>query len=340
MSYSELSDEQRRIYVDAIQTYQALEEARSHAFHYKGYMTWKKARGREYLFKGRPGARGTGQSLGRRSSATEKQYEAFYAGKEEATARVEALEEQVALKGKYALANRLNRIPRAASQVCRALNATNCKFVIVGSNALYGYEVLAGIHFHSEVIATEDLDVLLDTREQLRISIEGDSPRFIELLKKADKSFQISDRQKSRAINNKGYMVDLITAPKNPPHLVNEFARTLEGDLDIAEIEKLEWLISAPRVECYPIAFDGIPVRVTVPDPRAFAVHKYFVSKQANREPVKRRRDESQAKLVIDVVNKYLPAFSFSDQALRSFPVQLRQQFLKVNSAGEDERLW
>ncbi len=299
-----------------------------------------KARGHEYLFKGRPGARGTGQSLGRRSSATEKQYEAFYSGKEEANARVKALEEQVALKGKYALANRLGRLPREASRVCRVLNTTNCKFVVVGSNALYGYEVLAGIHFHSEVISTGDLDVLLDTREQLRISIERVSPRYIDLLKKADNSFQISDRQKFRAINNKGYMVDLITAPKNPPHLVNDFARTLEDDLDIAEIEKLEWLISAPRIECYPIAFDGIPVRVTVPDPRAFAVHKYFVSKQANREPVKKRRDESQSRLVIDIVSNYLPEFIFSDQALRNFPAQLRRQFRTLSLANEDERLW
>jgi hypothetical protein len=71
----------------------------------------------------------------------------------------------------------------------------------VGSNALYGYEVLAGVHFHSEIIATGDLDVLLDTREQLRISVNEESPRFIELLKKPDKSFQISDRQTFRAIN-------------------------------------------------------------------------------------------------------------------------------------------
>jgi len=49
----------------------------------------------------------------------------------------------------------------------------------VGSNALYGYEVLAGVHFHSEIIATGDLDVLLDTREQLRISVNEESPRFI-----------------------------------------------------------------------------------------------------------------------------------------------------------------
>ena len=340
LSYSEISDEQRRIYSDAVQTYQALEEARSHADHYKGYMTWKKAKGREYLFKGRPGARGAGQSLGRRSSETEEQYQAFCAGKAKAAARVKALETQVALKGKYALANQLNRLPREASQVCRVLNATDGRFVIAGANALYGYEVRAGIHFHSEVIATGDLDVLLDTRQRLRISIEGDSPRFIELLKKADKSFQISDRQKFRAINNKGYMVDLITARKNPPHLVNKFAGTLEGDLDIAEIEKLEWLISVPTIECYPIAFDGIPVRVTVPDPRAFAVHKYFVSRQAGREPVKRRRDESQAKLMIDIISRYLPGFSFSDQALRSFPARLRRQFLKVNSVNEEERLW
>ena len=338
--YREINSEQRRIYVDVVQTYQALEEARLQAQHYKGYMTWKKANGKEYLFKGRAGARGLGKSLGPHSADTQAQYNAFYAGKEATKERVKSLQEQVELKSKYALANRLNRLPKEATQVCRALGRSGCKYAVVGSNALYAYEVLAGIQFNSEIVATGDLDILLDTREKLKVSIDENSPQFIKILQKADKSFIVSKRQGFRAINNKGYMVDLITAAKRPIHLPNEFAKTLEGDLDIAEIEKLEWLISAPRLESFPIGYDGVPVRLTVPDPRAFAVHKYYVSKQRNRDPVKKQRDELQARMIFNIVSHYLPAYSFTKKALRNFPKKLWEEFLAVNTSSEEDRLW
>lgn len=338
--YRQLDAEQRRVYVDVVQAYEALQDARDQARHYAGYMTWKTARGKQYLFKGRPGARGVGSSLGPRNPETEAQYAAFYAGKEAATARVKSLEEQVELKSKYALANRLNRVPREATQTCRALSSSGCKYTIVGSNALYGYEALAAIQFESNVVATGDLDVLLDTRARLRISADEDSSRFLEILQRADKSFEVSDHQTFRAINDKGYMVDLITAPVAPIHMPNEFARTLEGDLDIAEIEKLEWLVSAPRVETWPLGFDGVPVRMLVPDPRAFAVHKYYVSKRADREPVKKQRDELQAGLLVSVIRAHLPQYAFSERALRNFPGTLLEDFANAESERSGERLW
>jgi hypothetical protein len=338
--YVELNPEQRRIYVDVVQVYQALEEARLQARHYAGYMTWKKANGKEYLFKGRAGARGVGKSLGVRNPQAEAQYSAFYRGKESATQRVKSLEAQVDLKSKYAIANKLNRVPREATRVCRVLNQSECRFTVVGSNALYGYEALAGLHFDLAVIATADLDILLDTRERLKISIDEHSPQFIELLRKADKTFVVSEQQGFRAINNKGYMVDLITAPKSPVHLPNEFAETLEMDLDIAEIEKLEWLISAPHLETLPIGYDGVPVRLTVPDPRAFAMHKYYVSQQRNRDPVKKQRDDLQARLMLRVVHQFLPEFGFTQKTLRNFPEKLRDDFLSVKPSSDEERLW
>ncbi len=217
---------------------------------------------------------------------------------------------------------------------------SGCKYTVVGSNARYGYEALAGIRFDLSIIATGDLDVLLDTRERLKISIDEGTPRFIEILKKADKSFVVSERQGFRAVNDKGYMVDLITSTRKPDHLPNEFARTLEEDLDIAEIERLEWLINAPHIETMPIGFDGVPVRLTVPDPRAFAMHKYYVSRKRTREPVKKQRDELQARLMVNIIARYLPGYEFTEKALQNFPAQLRKDFLEANEPDGEEHLW
>jgi len=166
--YQEFNDEQRRIYVDTIQSYQSLLEARSQANHYSGYMAWKKSKDREYLFKGRATARGLGKSLGLRDKKTESQYAAFYKGKGETKNRVGSLETRVKLQSKYALANKLNRVPKEATQICRVLNNSGCTFSVVGSNALYGYEALSGIVFEPEVIATRDIDILLDTRTKYK----------------------------------------------------------------------------------------------------------------------------------------------------------------------------
>ena len=115
--YSTINAEQRRVYSDIVQAYQALEEARTQSSHYRGYMTWKKAKGKEYLFKGRAGARGLGKSLGPKNEETIAQHQAFYDGKQKSTERVKALEKQVELRAKYAQANRLNRVPREATRI-------------------------------------------------------------------------------------------------------------------------------------------------------------------------------------------------------------------------------
>jgi len=56
-------------------------------------------------------------NLGPRNPETKAQCAAFYSGKEEATSRVKPLEAQVELKARYALANRLNRVPGEATQI-------------------------------------------------------------------------------------------------------------------------------------------------------------------------------------------------------------------------------
>ena len=96
----------------------------------------------------------------------------------------------------------------------------------------------------------------------------------------------------------------------------------------------------APRLETFPIGFDGVPVKLTVPDPRAFAVHKYYISKQRNRDPVKKQRDDLQAKIIVNIVNHYLPAYGFTRKALRNFPEKLHKEFLEISPSREEDRLW
>jgi len=71
------------------------------------------------------------------------------------------------------------------------------------------------------------------------------------------------------------------------------------------------------------IGDDGFSVAMSVPDPRAFALHKLWLSKQANRQAVKKQRDHDQAIAVANLVVKYLPQYQFKASELRMFPKAL-----------------
>ena len=67
----EYNDNQRRIFIDTVQLYFAYMDTFQKSRAYRGGMHWKKAKGREYLFK-TVDRYGNGKSLGVRSKETEK----------------------------------------------------------------------------------------------------------------------------------------------------------------------------------------------------------------------------------------------------------------------------
>ena len=88
----------------------------------------------------------------------------------------------------------------------------------------------------------------------------------------------------------------------------------------ILNISNLEWLANAPRVEVVVISARGEPVLMPAPDPRAFMIHKVWLSKQHAREPVKKQRDYKQAVMVLDLLNEYLPQFPLDQSNMKYFP--------------------
>lgn len=60
-----------------------------------------------------------------------------------------------------------------------------------------------------------------------------------------------------------------------------------------------------------------------VPDPRAFALHKAWLSQQLTHEPLKKPRDLAQARVVAQLVREYMPHLSF-DESLFSLHGNVR----------------
>ena len=67
-----------------------------------------------------------------------------------------------------------------------------------------------------------------------------------------------------------------------------------------------QWLLDAPHFEQVIIGQDGWPLRIVVPEPRTFALHKLWVAARDDRSPLKRPRDRAHAKVVAELVKTYL----------------------------------
>lgn len=248
-----------------------------------------------------------------------------------ANEKYQGFKAKIATQTKLNRAIRLGRLPSIIGEILMRLDQSQAlsELRVVGTHAIFAYESMAAVELKMELLASGDINLLFDVRKQVSLLGEKlDGNDLLGLLKKVDKTFEVSTNPNFRAINKDGFMVDLIgqdkgmMAPK--PGLI------AKDDLEIIEVPNLEWLANSPRVEQVVIAANGAPVMMPVPDPRAFAIHKAWLSHQINREPVKKQRDLSQALMVIHLLREYLPNLPLDEKDLRYFPRDVIQGSLSA----------
>jgi hypothetical protein len=308
-----LSNQQRLHLVNSEQLFQSYRIALGHADAYRFGMRWKKVRHREYLFRDHD-RRGNGKMMGPRSPETEKLLASFTEGRKAAQERLGLISEKLQEQARLNKALRLNRIPRVVARILRELDRAGLEdsFTLIGTQALYAYEVAGGAHFLLELLASGDVDLLYDTRRRMTIvctKLEGEG--LLGLLQKADRSFERLSDQPYRAVNAGEFMVDLVIPPGGMrPSVPVTFG---QADLIAVEVPSLQWLIHAPKLEAVGIDEEGWPTPMRVPDPRAFALHKAWLSKQVLREPLKKPRDWAQAQAVARLVQSEMPHLPFAE---------------------------
>ena len=109
----------------------------------------------------------------------------------------------------------IQRVPRVAAEALRHLALQKLlgrNVWIVGTNALYAYEAAAGAYVDTSITAAGDLDIRWDARSRLTLVADNniDQIGLLDILRKADRSFELSGPRSFRAVNRDGYMVDLI----------------------------------------------------------------------------------------------------------------------------------
>jgi hypothetical protein len=127
------------------------------------------------------------------------------------------------------------------------------------------------------------------------------------VLRRVDKTFRAD--YGFNATNSQGYVVDLLC-----PETDDVGDKKSANDLEAVQMPGAQWLLAAPRQSETIIGSDGWPLRIVVPEPRTFALHKLWVSRRPDRQPIKRPRDAAQARIVADLAHKYLQKPITSDE--------------------------
>jgi hypothetical protein len=157
--------------------------------------------------------------LGVRSPETERVYAAFVSGKAHAKEREASLKQAVAEFSGMSRALGINRVPSIVTATLRKLDDYGLlgkNLMVIGTNALYGYESTAGVQLDAGLMATTDVDFLWDVRATLKLALLDDDVAesgVLAILRKLDKSFEPVRHAAFRAVNKNGFYVDLVKPP-------------------------------------------------------------------------------------------------------------------------------
>lgn len=305
----ELSESQKRQYIDAETVFLALAKAKKSATEVRGSMFWRDLKGTRTLI--RSSASGGQKSLGAHSDATQKLFDDFLQRKTNVEARVKALKDQLATQKRLNRALRLGRVPNIVVDVLSELEKAGVAthFLVVGTHALYAYETAAGVRIAEQAMVTRDVDILFDTRKRLAfftIMQKLDSS-LIGLLRKADASFEVVEDQHYTARNKDGFEVDVIrrmARDLDPQPLRMSDA---EDDFWAVHVSMGDKLAAARRFDQVVVATSGDMALMRTVHPLDFAQIKLALSQQLGRDPNKRGKDALQATIVSALVTEYLP---------------------------------
>jgi len=301
-------EEVSRQYIDAVSVFTALEEARQEEMSVRGSLFWKAQDGVEYLI--RSSAKGSQKGLGKRTSETEAMYESFHARKTASKDRVTALEDRLESMQRINKALRVGRVPNIVVDLLNTIAKAGLSdfFMVIGTHALYAYEAEAGVRIlNSEAMATQDVDLLWDTRKRIQfIQKLGPNSSMLGLLQKVDPTFRLRSRSLGTAVNASGFEVDIIRreAVGKDPHPLKITEN--EEDFWVVQAKRAGVLLSSKKFSSIVVSTTGQMARMTTVAPSVFVSFKRWMSEQHDRDAKKAPRDRLQAQLVEALIVSHL----------------------------------
>jgi hypothetical protein len=320
--FREFQPNQQRTLNRAVEAYRAYLEAVQAGKPLKGGMHWKNIKGREYLYKYRD-RYGRGSSLGPRSPHTEGLWAEFGRQRRETTALLDARRQQLAEAARFCRAALIHRVLQPVTRILRYLlpsDLTMAPLRVIDTHALHAFEFAAGVFIGTP----RDSSCIKGAAHRLTLAAatEVAPDAFLHLLRQADRTYEILPGDSCAAVNQQGFQVRLLrppTAHSSHRMLVREARGLTVPD----ESGDLTALMAAPKFSQVVIGRRGDPVTMTVPDPRALALHKLWLSQRPDREPAARERDRVQAAALAELILRYLPQYHFFSAELQLFPAEV-----------------
>jgi hypothetical protein len=307
--FTELTADQLRQYIDAQAVFSALEQAGKEAAEVRGSMFWRQQGAKTYLI--RSSVTGAQTSLGPQSEENVAIHDRFVERKKSVEQRVKNLKSSLLQQQRLNRALRVGRTPPIVIETLNAIAAAglDAHFLVVGTHALYAYEAAAGVMVESAATATQDVDLLFDTRKRLSFwsQLKRLDSSFLSVLRKADRSFHVRPGQLYTVVNDTGFEVDVVrrVQAESDPHPLR--LSDDEDDLWPVQVSTGQDLLNAERFSRMVVATSGSMARMNTVDPRAFVRVKRWLAARKDRDPLKRRKDRLQADVVDSLVEKYLP---------------------------------
>ena len=210
-----------------------------------------------------------------------------------------------------------------AARTLRALrdHSKRTNIRVVGTNALYAYEALAGVAFNSSSTATGDIDFLVDDRNRLKlIADDGDPTGLTRLIQmKVDRTFKPKRPGDFRLTNDKGYMIEFIRPQPSPAwrNGARERIRSRRVTWPLRHSPGSNGWSTRPLWTQRSSTRAASQAQVRCPDPRFWALHKLWLSRREGRQPVRKARDASQGHLTMKLVRERLPHLPFDEELPR-----------------------
>ena len=257
-----------------------------------GSITKRKIKGKDYLYlTAKDGAARRQTSLGPASDAkVQRAAREILQASRSARARRMAV---TALKRAFfpAPSLQLGRILEALSNAALFENGA----VLVGTGAYQTYSGLTGAYLPEAALATNDADILVTT-----LILKANPQDLEKILQRANPSFKAhmsrTDRLPKIFKSDDDFQVDVLTSfgrgRKSPI--------AIDGLKCAAEALTFMEYLGDETVEA--VALYGAGVVVRVPDPARYAIHKLLIAPERKHNPVKRNKDLSQAKALMEIL--------------------------------------
>ena len=308
MDWIALPDAAVRQGIDSATVLTEFQRVQAEARGVAGGMYFKRQGDYEYLVRTSPDNRQ--QRVGARSPETEAIHASFTAKKARIESRLKSLRQALREAERLNKALKVGRVPTIVVDLLHVLHDAGLAdhFRVVGTHALYAYEVAAGVRITPGALATRDFDLLWDARKRVRFlaAMARLDTSLLDVLRRADPSFERKEGQLETAINARGFEVDFLRRqPEDDDPHPFRFSDD-EGDLWPVQARRAAVLTNTPVFEQVVVGATGSMAVMRTVDPRTFVEFKRWMAKQRTRPAPRRQRDARQADIVQALLDEAL----------------------------------